>query len=211
VAVAAIELIDVARSYGERAVLRGVSVSAVAGSTLLVLGANGAGKTTLLRIVAGLLRPHRGAVHVDGSVGFLGHESLLYRDLSAAENLRYHARLHRVPERRVETVLEAVGLGRRADDPVRTLSRGMVQRAAIARAVLHEPDVLLLDEPYANLDPGAAQQVRPLLAGGTRLLVSHDVEAGLAEADAVLGLRDGRVSTDIERLYAGSAGEAGRR
>jgi heme exporter protein A len=209
--VAVIELTDVARSYGERAVLRGVSASVAAGSTLLVLGANGAGKTTLLRIVAGLLRPHRGAVRVEGAVGFLGHESLLYRDLSAAENLRYHARLHRVPERRVQAVLDAVGLDRRADDPVRTLSRGMVQRAAIARAVLHEPEVLLLDEPYANLDPGSAAQVRPLLSEGTRLLVSHDVEAGLAEADAVLGLRDGRVSTDIERLYSRSAAaEAGR-
>jgi heme exporter protein A len=203
VAVAAIELTDVARSYGERAVLRGVSVSVEEGATLLLLGANGAGKTTLLRILAGLLRPHRGAVAVSGTVGFLGHEPLLYRDLSAAENLRFHARLHRVGERRVAEVLDAVGLGRRADDPVRTLSRGMTQRAAIARAVLHDPDVLLLDEPYANLDPAATEQVRPLLSRRTRVLVSHDVEAGLAEADQVLGLRDGRATTEIEGLYAG--------
>jgi heme exporter protein A len=201
VAVAAIELTDVARSYGERAVLRGVSVSVEEGATLLLLGANGAGKTTLLRILAGLLRPHRGAVAVSGTVGFLGHEPLLYRDLSAAENLRFHARLHRVGERRVADVLDAVGLGRRADDPVRTLSRGMTQRAAIARAVLHDPGVLLLDEPYANLDPAAAEQVRPLLSGRTRVLVSHDVQAGLAEADQVLGLRDGRATTEIEGLY----------
>jgi heme exporter protein A len=201
--VAAIEVTDVARSYGERAVLRGVSASVPAGATLLVLGSNGAGKTTLLRILAGLLRPHRGTVRVDGRVGFLGHEPLLYRDLSAAENLRYQARLHGVDERRVEAVLDAVGLGRRADDPVRTLSRGMVQRAAIARAVLHDPEVLLLDEPYANLDPAAAAQVRPLLTGRTRVLVSHDVQAGLAEADQVLGLRDGRASADIEALYGG--------
>jgi heme exporter protein A len=202
VAVAAIELTDVARSYGERAVLRGVSVSVEEGATLLLLGANGAGKTTLLRILAGLLRPHRGAVAVSGSVGFLGHEPLLYRDLSAAENLRFHARLHRVGEERVAEVLDAVGLGRRADDPVRTLSRGMTQRAAIARAVLHDPRVLLLDEPYANLDPAATEQVRPLLSARTRVLVSHDVQAGLAEADQVLGLRDGRATTEIEGLYA---------
>jgi heme exporter protein A len=111
-----------------------------------------------------------------------------------------------VDERRVEGVLDAVGLGRRAGDPVRTLSRGMVQRAAIARAVLHDPEVLLLDEPYANLDPAAAAQVRPLLTGRTRVLVSHDVQAGLAEADQVLGLRDGRASDDIEALY----GDGGR-
>jgi heme exporter protein A len=197
VAVAAIELTDVARSYGERVVLRGISVSVPAGSTLLLLGANGAGKTTLLRILAGLLRPHRGSVRVDGRIGFLGHEPLLYRDLSPAENLRFQARLHGVAPERVAAVLEGVELGRRADDPVRTLSRGMVQRAAIARAVLHDPEVLLLDEPYANLDPGAAERLRPLLARGTRVLVSHDVAAGVQEADQVVGLRDGRLTAEI--------------
>ena len=201
-AVAGIALTDVFRSYGEREVLRGITLSVPAGSTLLLLGANGAGKTTLLRILAGLLRPHRGAVSVEGRIGFLGHEPLLYRDLSPEENLRFHARLHGVPEARVAEVLEAVELGRRAGDPVRTLSRGMVQRAAIARTVLHDPDVLLLDEPYANLDPGATERLRPLLAGRTRVLVSHDVESGRAEADQVVGLRDGRVTSEIAGLYA---------
>jgi heme exporter protein A len=199
--VAGIGLTDVVRSYGEREVLRGISVEVPEGATLLVLGANGAGKTTLLRILAGLLRPHRGEVRVAGRIGFLGHDPLLYRDLSPAENLRFHARLHAVPETRVTEVLEAVELGRRADDPVRTLSRGMVQRAAIARTVLHDPEVLLLDEPYANLDPGGAERLRPLLSGPTRVLVSHDVEAGMAEADQVLGLRDGRATTEIAGLY----------
>ncbi len=191
----------VGRAYGERVVLRDVSFTVPAGSTLAVFGPNGAGKTTLLRILATLLRPHAGTARILGRVvpkdgwavrgrlGLLGHDPLLYRDLTARENLRYHARLHGVGRERVETVLDAVGMRLRGDEPVRTLSRGMTQRVAVCRAVLHEPELLLLDEPYANLDPGATALVAPLLARGTRVLISHDVDAGLAEADHVLGLR----------------------
>ncbi len=200
----AIELADVGRAYGERVALAGVTLELEAGRTLAVFGANGAGKTTLLRILATLLRPHRGEVKVlgrelpregyavRGKVGFLGHDPLLYRDLTARENLRFHARLHGVAFARIDTLLEAVGLDRRGDEPVHTFSRGMIQRLAVCRAVLHEPELLLLDEPLAGLDPGAAAAVAPLLAGGTRVLISHDVEHGLAEADLVLGLRGGR-------------------
>jgi heme exporter protein A len=202
----AIELADVGRAYGERVALAGVTLELEAGRTLAVFGANGAGKTTLLRILATLLRPHRGSARVlghelpregwavRGRVGFLGHEPMLYRDLTARENLRFHARLHGVPLARIETLLDAVGLAARGDEPVHTYSRGMVQRLAVCRAVLHEPELLLLDEPLAALDPGAAAAVRPLLAGGTRVLISHDVEHGLEEADLVLGLRGGRVA-----------------
>jgi heme exporter protein A len=203
----AVELRDVGRAYGERVALAGVTLALPAGATLAIFGANGAGKTTLLRILATLLRPHAGearvlgfalpreAWRVRGRVGLLGHEPLLYRDLSARENLRFHARLHGVAMARGESLLEAVGLARRADEPVRSLSRGMAQRVAICRAVLHEPELLLLDEPLANLDPGAAGAVAPLIGRGSgpaRVLISHDVEAGLAEADLVLGLRGGR-------------------
>jgi heme exporter protein A len=220
----AIELADVGRAYGERVALAGVTLELEAGRTLAVFGANGAGKTTLLRILATLLRPHRGRAcvlghelpregwAVRGRVGFLGHEPLLYRDLTARENLRFHARLHDVAPARIETLLDAVGLAGRGDEPVHTYSRGMVQRLAVCRAVLHEPELLLLDEPLAALDPGAAAAVTPLLAGGTRVLISHDVERGLAEADLVLGLRGGRVAllapaaqvavTDVRGLYA---------
>ena len=202
----AIELADVGRAYGERVALTGVTLAVEEGETLAVFGSNGAGKTTLLRILATLLRPHRGVARVlgrelpkegwavRGQVGFLGHEPLLYRDLTARENLRFHARLHDVAFTRVDELLEAVGLQSRADDPVHTYSRGMVQRTAVCRAVLHEPALLLLDEPLAGLDPGAAGLVAPLIGGGTRVLISHDVEHGLAEADLVLGLKAGRMA-----------------
>ena len=150
-AVVAIELDGLERRYGERVALAGVSVRVESGQTLAVLGGNGAGKTTLLRVLAGLLRPHGGKARVlgaelpgerwrlPGRVGYLGHEPLLYRELSARENLDYHARLHQADPARVTALLEAVGMERRADDPVRDLSRGMVQRVAVARAVLHDP------------------------------------------------------------------------
>ena len=191
-----------------------------AGRTLAVFGANGAGKTTLLRILATLLRPHRGEARVlgrslpgegwavRGRVGLLGHDPLLYRDLSARENLRFHARLHGAPAERIEALLDAVGMARRADEPVHTLSRGMTQRVAVCRAVLHEPELLLLDEPLANLDPGAAAAVEPLIGPGsgvTRVVISHDVAHGLAEADLVLGLRGGRQALLAPRAETGEA------
>jgi heme exporter protein A len=204
---AALELTGVVRRYGERDALSGVDVTLRAGRTLVVFGPNGAGKTTLLRVLATLLRPHEGSVEVlgrslpdeawavRGRIGLLAHEPLLYRELTARENLRYHARLHGVREERVGELLGAVRMSQRAEEPLRTLSRGMVQRVAIARTVLHEPDLLLLDEPYANLDPAAIELVAPLIgpeAGRTRVVCSHDPGGGLAEADVVLGLRGGR-------------------
>jgi heme exporter protein A len=223
----AVLLEELGRSYGEREVLRGVSVRLERGRTLAVLGGNGAGKSTLLRVLATLARPHEGCVEVlgralprearavRGRVGYLGHDPMLYPELDARENLRLHARLHGVALARVDELLEAVGLGRRARDPVRELSRGMVQRVAAARAVLHDPELLLLDEPRAGLDPAAAALVEPLLGpapGRTRVLVTHDAGHALAEADLVLGLRRGRprfltggrqiLQSNIDDLYA---------
>jgi heme exporter protein A len=203
----AIELERLERRYGDRTALADVTVRVDEGRTLVVLGANGAGKTTLLRVLAGLLRPHGGQARVLGAelprerwklparVGYLGHEPLLYRELTGRENLRYHARLHGVDDARVSELLDAVGMGRRADEPLVDLSRGMVQRLAAARAVLHDPPLLLLDEPRANLDPAGAELLEPLVgrpSGRTRVLVTHDVEGGLAEADVALGLKAGR-------------------
>jgi len=203
----ALELVGLERRYGERTALADVTLSLERGATLVVFGPNGAGKSTLLRVLAGLLRPHEGTVRVlghrlpeedwavRGRIGLLGHEPLLYRDLTGRENLRYHASLHGVGGERIDEVLDAVGMRRRADEPVRSLSRGMVQRLAVCRAVLHDPDVLLLDEPRANLDPAAGELVEPLIgraSGRTRVVTSHDPAGGLAEADVVLGLRGGR-------------------
>ncbi len=207
----AIELEGLERHYGERVALAGVSLTLQRGQTLAVLGPNGAGKSTLLRVLATLLRPHGGTVRVLGEtlpaeawkvrakIGYLGHEAMLYRDLSARENLTLHARLHKVAEERVGELLEAVGLAKRADDPVHTFSRGMVQRCSVARTVLHDPELVLLDEPRANLDPAAAEIVEPLLAGRTRVLTSHDVREA-ESADVVLGLREGRPHA-LEGLY----------
>jgi heme exporter protein A len=216
----AIELEDVGRAYGERTALAGVTLTLEPGRTLAVFGANGAGKTTLLRILATLLRPHAGRARVlgrdlpadgwavRGRIGLLAHDPLLYRELSARENLRFHARLHGVAEARVDALLDQVGLRARADEPVRTLSRGMAQRVAICRTALHEPELLLLDEPLANLDPGAAAAVAPLIgraAGPARVVISHDVEHGLEEADVVLGLRAGRAEIVAPRADVAEA------
>jgi heme exporter protein A len=205
--VAAVEVEGLARHYGEREALNDVSLSLAAGQTLVVFGPNGAGKTTLLRVLATLLRPHAGNVRVlgesipdrawavRGRIGLLGHEPLLYRELTARENLRFHARLHDVANARVEEVLELVQMSLRSDEALRTLSRGMVQRVAVARAVLHDPELLLLDEPRSNLDPAAVELVDPLIgaaSGRTRVICSHDPGGGLGEADLVLGLRAGR-------------------
>jgi heme exporter protein A len=228
----AILLRDVVRRYGEREALRGVSTSLATGRTLAVFGPNGAGKTTLLRMLATLLVPHEGTVRVLGCdlprdayrvrplVGFVSHDPLLYRDLSGRENLLFYARLYDVPEpaARIAHLLEVTGMSRRADDPVRNLSRGMAQRLAICRAVLHAPRLLLLDEPRAHLDPEATAMVDDLIgprSGMTRVLVTHDLEHGLSEADRVLALRDGYVvtdagahdvaATDLRTVYSGAA------
>jgi heme exporter protein A len=207
---AALELRGLTRRYGERLALADVTLSLAAGQTLAVLGPNGAGKTTLLRLLATLLRPHAGQLlvlghalpaegwAVRGRIGLLGHEPLLYRELSARENLRLYAALHGLSgEQRAQELLGAVAMERRADEPLRTLSRGMVQRVAVCRALLHDPELLLLDEPRANLDPAATELVEPLIgraSGRTRVIVSHDPAGVLAEADLVLGLVRGRVA-----------------
>jgi heme exporter protein A len=216
-----ISLEAVERRFGERIALSDVSVRVEEGQTLVVFGPNGAGKTTLLRVLAGLLRPHAGAATVlgaslpgeswklRGKVGYVAHEPLLYRDLTPRENLRFHARLHGVAHSRIDAVLDAVAMAGRADDELTELSRGMVQRIAVARAVLHDPPLLLLDEPWAGLDPAAVELLAPVIgpaSGKTRVVVTHDVAGGLDEADVALGLKGGASApagdeTEIRELY----------
>jgi heme exporter protein A len=209
----AIALTHLRRDYGERTALRDLTLELREGQTLAVLGPNGAGKTTLLRVLATLLRPTAGearvlgcalpreAWRVRGRIGYLGHEPLCYRDLTCAENLRFQARLHGLRENaaeRIAELLDRVRMSRWTAELVRNLSAGMVQRLAVCRAVLHEPEMLLLDEPRSHLDPEAAALVEPLIGpatGRTRVVVTHDIEVGLAEGDRVLALRaDGAVA-----------------
>lgn len=203
----AVAVAGLRREFGERAALDGVGFELGDGQSLVVLGPNGSGKTTLLRILATLLRPTAGEVQVMGArlpgdawkvrgrIGFLGHEPLLYRDLSGRENLFFQARLHGIEgeaaEARIEELLVAVGMERRADQRVAELSAGMRQRLAVARCVLHEPELLLLDEPDSNLDVEGRELVRELIGpreGRTRVIVTHDPERFADEADQVLTL-----------------------
>jgi heme exporter protein A len=209
----AVAVAGLRRDFGERVAVDGVSVELAAGQSLVVLGPNGAGKTTLLRVLATLLRPSAGEVRVLGSslpreawklrgrVGYLGHEPLLYRDLTGRENLRFQARLHGVAggraEARIAELLRRVGLERRGDDRVADLSAGMRQRLAICRCVLHEPELLLLDEPDSNLDAEGRELARRLIGPGggrTRIVVTHDPDRFLPEADRVLRLGIGEAA-----------------
>ena len=175
----------VEKRYGRRRALRPVDLELERGGFLVVTGANGSGKTTLLRLVAGLAAPTRGELDVDadrGDLGYLGHEPLLYRDLTAVENLDLYGRLYHVHERRetIGALLERFGLWEARHQRVGSFSRGMQQRLALCRVLLHEPDLLLLDEPHAGLDASAQTLVDDLLAesAGARTLVvaSHDPE-----------------------------------
>ena len=174
---------DLHKRYGRRRVLRGTDIVVPVGAFAVVTGPNGSGKTTLLRIIAGLIAPTRGAleVNVDRSrLGYLGHEPLVYREITALENLDLYGRLYRVPERRerIGMLLERFGLWDVRGERASTYSRGMMQRLALCRTLLHDPDLLLLDEPYSALDEeGIALLDGELEAlAGTRTLVvaTHD-------------------------------------
>jgi heme exporter protein A len=213
-----IRLNGVVKQYGLNPVLRGVDLSVEAGEFVTLVGPNGAGKSTLMGIIATLLRPSSGDVFVGGwrlpeqadrvrrHIGLVSHNSLLYRDMTAAENLTFFAKLYQLDdaEARVIEALRKVGLFARQRDPVGTFSRGMVQRLTIARATLHEPDVLLLDEPYTGLDQEATQLLDELLReetarGRTILMITHDLGHGLGLADRLAILYGGRIAREVSR------------
>ncbi|MDF2748889.1 MAG: ccmA [Gaiellaceae bacterium] len=171
------------KRYGAKRALRPVDLDVERGGFVVVTGANGSGKTTLLRLVAGLAAPTRGELEVAadrGGLGFLGHEPLVYRDLTAVENLDLYGRLYRVPERRerVGMLLERFGLWEARNDRAGSYSRGLLQRLALCRTLLHDPELLVLDEPFTALDSAGADLLDRLLeeVAGTRtiLLSTHD-------------------------------------
>jgi len=215
-----IEAKGVKKVFGLRPVLRGVDLTVGPGEFVSLFGPNGAGKTTFLRILATLSRPTGGSVSIGGYalprqaqsarglIGLVSHQTLLYGDLSAEENLRFFGRMYGMQpaerEARIEAVLRAVNLGRRAGDLVRTFSRGMAQRLAIARAILHDPPVLLLDEPYTGLDQASAESLDAVLGevarrGRTILMTTHDIERGLALADRAAILSRGVIAFQAAR------------
>ncbi len=220
-----IEAHGLIKSFGPRAALDGVDLTVERGECVTVVGPNGAGKTTLLRILATLTRPTSGTVRIGGLdpnrtgsevrrlIGFLSHRTLLYEDMTAEQNLRFYARMYDLEDgpARVDELLGQVGLADRRHDLVRTFSRGMQQRLAVARALLHRPPLLLLDEPYTGLDPQASRSLTDLLTGlagegCTILLTTHDLDQGLAVGQRVVVLARGRVVYDERREAIGAEG-----
>jgi heme exporter protein A len=200
------------KRFGRKPVLRGIDLDVAQGEVVALLGANGAGKTTLMRMICGLAKPDRGEITLGGVslrragrelrryIGLVTHAPLLYDSLSAQENLHFFAALYDLdqPEDRIESVLRAVELWARRRDPVRTYSRGMIQRLAIARAVLHSPPVLLLDEPDTGLDQSSSQMLHDLirrLGASNRaiLLSTHNLDRAVEWADSVCLLGNGKI------------------
>lgn len=232
----AVSAAGLAKRFGARPVLRGLDLDLGWGSVLTLFGPNGAGKTTLLRTLAGLTRPSGGALHIAGVdagrrradvrhlVGVVMHQTFLYDDLTVAENLRFYARMYGLGAPgadRAAEVAEALGLGGVMNARVRTLSNGMQKRAALARAVLHRPPLLLLDEPETGLDQDAMAALESLLAlhregGGSAIVTTHGVEQGLRMGDRAAILHGGRVVYDgpadaseadrFRRIYAAHTG-----
>lgn len=214
---AALTVDHLTKSFGGRKAVDDVSFALPEGAFLSVFGPNGAGKTTLLRMLATLSRPTEGTIEVGGvslkeepdrareSIGLISHNPMLYPDLTAEENLLLYAKLYGVenPQKRVIELLDAVGLKHRRLDRVRTFSRGMTQRTSIARALINDPSLVLLDEPYSGLDPHAIEIFDELIESvrenRTFVMVSHDLDKGLALASHVLVLAKGRVVAFAEK------------
>jgi heme exporter protein A len=205
------------KAYGLLPVLRKLDLAIERGQFVALLGPNGSGKSTLLRLLSGLSKPTAGTIHIGGwelpqeaaavraQIGMVSHKSLLYDALSARENLEFFAGLYNIPrgeiDERIMTMLTKVGLAKRADDLVRTFSRGMVQRLTIARALLHRPHVLLMDEPYTGLDQDASGVLDDLLLnahaeGHTIIMTTHELDRAARLAERVLILSRGVIGFD---------------
>jgi heme exporter protein A len=211
----ALQAEDIRKTFGHFTALGGVSIAVKRGEFVALFGRNGAGKTTFLKIAATLVRASHGKLAIQGvdihdqpenarrHIGFLSHNTYLYRDLSPVENLRFFGRLYGTAdlENRIDQLLERVGLQRRKMDPVRAFSRGLHQRLGVARVMLHDPSVILLDEPYTGLDANAVDMLNRLLdeavaAGKTVILTTHDFDQGVRAATRAVILDRGKVVFD---------------
>lgn len=196
-----IVLDGVSKKFGTVRALNNFSLEVPAGSTVALLGPNGSGKSTLLKLVAGLLKPTTGSVTLSGhspkeskaDIGYLGHEPFLYRYLSASENLNFYADLYSVDRSKVPVLLAEVGLDRKGDALVRTFSRGETQRLGLGRALLHDPQFLLLDEPFSGLDEAGTERLAKLIfrPGRTVVLSTHDLAQANEAAATLIHLADG--------------------
>lgn len=210
-----IDASDLTKRYESRTVLRGVDLQIYPGEATVLFGPNGAGKTTLLRVLSTLTRPQRGALRINGhdamtdalqargQIGVLAHQPYVYDSLTARENLQFFGRMFAVEnaERRIDQVLSEVELAERADDQVGTFSRGMLQRIALARAILHRPSILLFDEPDTGLDVASVKVLERILSehcdtGGSLLMTTHDLRFGIRAASRVLIMARGRIEVD---------------
>jgi heme exporter protein A len=211
------------KSFGEHPALRGIDLQVSRGERLVIFGPNGAGKTTLVKIIATLVKPTSGSVWLDGTdirdkptqtrrqISLVSHQTFLYDDLTIYENLKFYGRMYNVPdlESKIREVISWVQLEPRRHDRVGTLSHGLQQRASIARAVLHNPSIMLLDEPEVGLDPHAGAMIRDMLdsiSGGSRTVVmtTHNLERGLELGDRIIILDRGKVVYQAARHEVGT-------
>lgn len=211
-----ISIENLSKAFGANIVLRNINLRIEKGEFLTIFGPNGAGKTTLIKIMSTLVSPTSGKVIIDGidikenpieirkKIGVISHETYLYHELTATENLRFFGRMHGTPniEARIDELIKQVGLAYRKNDRVRTFSRGMKQRLSIARALIHDPPILFLDEPYTGLDQHASATFDRILGGmnahdKTRVLISHDIERGISMCDRAIILTNGHIAHEI--------------
>lgn len=232
-----IKAVNIVKKYGNKIVLTDINLFISRGQFITVLGPNGAGKSTLLRLLSMMTKPSGGQVLIDGvsgkdsplslrkKIGVLSHNSFLYGGLTARENLKFYGKLYDVPDlrQRIDQVIEEVGLQYDMSDPVNTFSRGMLQRLAIARAIIHDPEILFLDEPYTGLDRHAVEILNNVLFNLNRkdrtiFMITHNFEQGLAHSDRILMLVKGKIVYDeivtgfdeglFKDIYLSNVGEA---
>ncbi len=214
-----IETKGLIKTIGDKMILRGINLSIKKGETVAILGPNGAGKSTVLKILGGLIKASSGEVKVNGldlkkdsydvkrKIGFLAHNSFLYDHLTPLENLKFFGKLYGVEnvEERAKQLIDEVGLSFFTHDPVRSFSRGMMQRIAIARAIIHQPEILLFDEPHTGLDQQAIKLLNDVILrmkeeGSTILMVTHDFQQAIETCDRFIIIKNGKVVDDLQNV-----------